>query len=344
MNKLESQTQKALRAYGAEVVRLLCAKYGLPEAEAQAYLVTVSEPAVVVKEKKPRGAPVKPAKKILEQEEGVSSVLSSVPSSEGSSEPSSEGSSEPSSEGSSEPSSEGKAKAKPKKKPVNKIALVDDMIQSILAEQPAVTLETTPPPAASEALPKKPKAVKKAVVKEVTPEPTSAETPAETQAAPKKKAPAAKKAVAKEVTPEPTSAETPAAPKKKAPAKKAVVKEVTPEPTPTETPAAPKKKAPAVKKAVVKEVTPEPVVVAEPVVVVVKELSPEPHIESETEEEEEEEEEEEDDGEAEDAEPFVHTDGRTYLRTVETNRILDPEDTENQLGVFINGVAHFDCE
>ena len=81
---------------------------------------------------------------------------------------------------------------------------------------------------------------------------------------------------------------------------------------------------------------------AEPVVVVVvKELSPEPHIESETEEEEEE---EEDDGEAEDAEQFVHTDGKTYLRTVETNRILDPEDTENQLGVFINGVAHFDCE
>ena len=273
MNKLESQTQKALRAYGAEVVRLLCAKYGLPEAEAQAYFVTVSEPAVVAKEKKPRGAPVKPAKKILEQEEGVSSVPSSVPNSVPS----------------SEPSSEGKPKAKPKKKPVNKVALVDDMIQSILAEQPAVTLETTPPPAASEALPKK-------------------------------KAPAVKKAVAKEVTPDPT---------------------------PTETPAAPKKKAPAAKKEVVKEVTPEPVVpvqvqvpVQVPVVVMVKELSPEPH--SETEEEEEEE--EEDDGEAEDAEQFVHTDGKTYLRTVETNRILDAEDTENQLGVFINGVAHFDCE
>ena len=305
MNKLESQTQKALRAYGAEVVRLLCAKYGLPEAEAQAYFVTVSEPAVVAKEKKPRGAPVKPAKKILEQEEGVSSVPSSVPNSVPS----------------SEPSSEGKPKAKPKKKPVNKVALVDDMIQSILAEQPAVTLETTPPPAASEALPKKKApAVKKAVAKEVTPEPTSAETPAETQAAPKKKAPAVKKAVAKEVTPDPT---------------------------PTETPAAPKKKAPAAKKEVVKEVTPEPVVpvqvqvpVQVPVVVMVKELSPEPH--SETEEEEEEE--EEDDGEAEDAEQFVHTDGKTYLRTVETNRILDAEDTENQLGVFINGVAHFDCE
>ena len=151
MNKLESQTQKALRAYGAEVVRLLCAKYGLPEAEAQAYLVTVSEPAVVAKEKKPRGAPVKPAKKILEQEEGISSVPSSEPSSVLSSGESSEG------------------KAKPKKKPVNKTALVDDMIQSILAEQPAVTLETTPPPAASEALPKKPKAVKKAVAKDVTP-------------------------------------------------------------------------------------------------------------------------------------------------------------------------------
>ena len=74
--KIENQMMKMLKSYGLEMVKLVCEKYSLPLAEAQAYIESVTCPSLV--EKKARGAPEKKPRKVVNKVEMVEDLIQTV--------------------------------------------------------------------------------------------------------------------------------------------------------------------------------------------------------------------------------------------------------------------------